>query len=141
MSLPAQSDRNLISKARLISNVEDVKPESEQVVDSPVSDNKPAEPVNWQLTLAVSRHIRTSPFLNLYNDHFPLKVAVDSGATANLIKESTAHFINCLISKSSQVTVRADGQSELKIVGETYWTCFFFMAISSLFLKALLLII
>ena len=51
MSFPAQNDRKFISEARLISNVEDVKPESGQVVDSPVSDNKPTEPVNSQLTL------------------------------------------------------------------------------------------
>ena len=44
---------------------------------------------------------------------------IDSGATSNLIKESTAHFIKCPISKSSQVAVQADGQSELKVIGET----------------------
>ena len=127
-----ESDRNFISMARLISDVEDVESESEQVFGPPVSDNKPVDPVNSHLSLTpVSRRIQLeqSPFLNLYYDHFPLKVVIDSGATANLIKESTAHFIKCPISKSSQVA----------IVGETRLV--FLMTISPLFLKALLLII
>ena len=60
--------------------------ESEEVFDSPVSDNKPAEPVNSQLSLTpVSRRIQLeqSLFLNLYYDHFPLKTGIDSAATAN----------------------------------------------------------
>ena len=46
-----ESDRNFISKACLISDSEDVEPQSEQVFDSPVSDNKPVDPVNSHLSL------------------------------------------------------------------------------------------
>ena len=79
-----------------------------------------------------------SPFLNLYYDHFHLKVVIDSGATANLIKESTAHFINCLISKSSHLPYRLMDSQSLKLLMKLD---LFFMTISPLFLKALLLII
>ena len=65
LQLP-ESDRNVISTARLISDVES---ESEQVFDSPVSNNKPIDPVNSHLSLTpVSRRIQLeqSPFLNFY---------------------------------------------------------------------------
>ena len=95
-----------------------------------------------QLSLTpVSRHIQLeqSPFLNLYYDHVPLKVVVESGATASLIKESTSRFIKRPISKTSQVATQADGQSELKVVGDTRLV--FLMAFLPLFLKDFLLII
>ena len=90
-----ESDRNFISKAQLISDVEDIKLESEQVFDSPVCDNQPAEPVNSQLSLTpVSRRVQLqqSLFLILCYDHFPLKVVIDSGATANLIERYYCSF-------------------------------------------------
>ena len=61
-----------------------------------------------------------SPYLNVYvNNQSPVKFIIDTGATVNMIHESTANQFGLLITPSTQTATQADGKSEIEIVGET----------------------
>ena len=63
--------------------------------------------------------IEKSPFVDLFFKHHPTRVTLDSGATGNLIHASFAQYIGAPIQNSSQTVYQADGQSSLKVIGET----------------------
>ena len=48
-----------------------------------------------------------------------VRLTIDSGATGNMIRQSTAVRLGCGIKKSSQSAHQADGSSPLTIIGET----------------------
>ena len=60
-----------------------------------------------------------SPYINVFYQHYPVKVVIDSGAETNMIRESVARQIGIPISSSSQLALQADGHSSLEVVGET----------------------
>jgi len=62
-----------------------------------------------------------SPYLNVFFHHTPLRFTLDTGATVNMILESTARHLGLKISPSSQIATQADGQSEINIVGEVHF--------------------
>ena len=49
-----------------------------------------------------------------------VRLTIDSGATGNMIRQSTAVRLECDIKKSSQSAHKADGSSPLTIIGETF---------------------
>ena len=63
--------------------------------------------------------IRQSPYLDTFYNHHDVRITIDSGATGNLICESTAKPLGVSIKKSTQSAHQADGSSPLIIKGET----------------------
>ena len=57
--------------------------------------------------------IRQSPYLDTFCGHHTVRVTIDSGATGNMIRHSTARRLGCEIKTSSQSAHQADGTSPL----------------------------
>ena len=74
---------------------------------------------NVQPPVARRVAIEQSPFVDLFFKHHPTRVTLDSGATGNLIRASFAQYIGAPIQNNSQTVYQADGQSSLKVIGET----------------------
>ena len=66
--------------------------------------------------------VSSSPFLNIFYNHHPLEVTIDSGIETNMIKTSIANQIGAHITESSQLALQTDGQSSLTVIGETRLT-------------------
>ena len=63
--------------------------------------------------------MKPSPSFNVYYEHNPISLTLDTGAETNLIKECTALQLGLKITPSSQYATQADSSSQLKIIGET----------------------
>ena len=105
--LPA-SDRRYMVKARQIANVIDES--DEEYI---------AEQEEQGGTVVLRVQVRQSPYIDVFVSHHPLRVTLDSGATGNMIRETTARQLGANITKSTQSAHQADGTSALKVVGET----------------------
>ena len=58
--------------------------------------------------------------LSVFSGEKVANITVDSGATGNFIKESTARELGLKIEKSDQKAVQADGETPLNVVGEVH---------------------
>ena len=63
--------------------------------------------------------VRQSPYMDLFCEHLPARLTVDSGATGNFMRASVAKHLAADIKKSTQSAHQADGSSPLKVTGET----------------------
>ena len=114
--LPEQ-DRRYMAKIRQLTDVHEEDDEYEyshelhqpEIVDQPT------------LGLATAQHIdiRQSPYLDTFCGHHTIRVTIDSGATGNMIRHSTALRLGCEIKSSSQSAHQGDGTSPLAIIAET----------------------
>lgn len=111
--LPSQ-DRNFIAKARAIS---DIFEQEDHTIYEATNSDEDHQPI------ATSRiQVRQSPYFDVYLGHHPVRLTIDSGATGNMIRASTATYLNAEITRSSQSAYQADGSSPLKVIGETRLT-------------------
>lgn len=114
------SDRRYMVKARQIANIfEDP--------DDDVYETAPAETASDVHTVPVPLstlrvQVRQSPYMDIFYGHHTARVTIDSGATGNMIRLSTATALGVDIQTSSQSAHQADGSSPLKVVGETRMT-------------------
>lgn len=104
--LPLQ-DRQFMAKARAISEIHDVEDLEDSTADSiqPVSSSR--------------IQVRQSPYVDTFHGHIPVRLTIDSGATGNMMRASTATKLNAKITGSSQFAHQADGSSPLTVLGET----------------------
>ena len=110
-----EEDRRYMAKARQVINLLD--DEDEQ--NSPEPEVSNTEVVGSEHPMVQKIEVRSSLYLDVFCRHHTTRVTIDSGATGNMIRHSTAHKAGCLIEKSSQPAHQADGSSPLSIVGET----------------------
>jgi hypothetical protein len=78
----------------------------------PLDDSELHDPEEEFRQVSVSTNrvqVRHSPYLDIYCGHFPIRLTVDSGATGNMIRTSTAAQLNAKITASSQSANQADG--------------------------------
>ena len=68
---------------------------------------------------ALRVQIRQSPYLDTFFRDRHVQLTIDSGATGNMIRTSTAVLLKAEIRKTSQSAHQADGSSPLTVVGET----------------------
>ncbi|CAH3165626.1 unnamed protein product, partial [Porites evermanni] len=61
---------------------------------------------------------RQSPYMDVFHGHRVVRITIDSGATGNMIRHSTAKHLGCPIISCAQSVQRADGSSQLQVVGE-----------------------
>ena len=120
-----ESDRKYMAKARQVAKIfdsdeilaDDVDPQDSPVDPGTRSSSDCGEP---STTLRVQ--VRQSPYFDAFYNHHAVRITVDSGATGNMMRASTAHAIGCSVSPTSQSAHQADGSSPLDVVGETRLT-------------------
>ena len=61
--------------------------------------------------------VSQSPYLDVFYGHKTPRITLDTGATANLIRRSTAEWLGVAITRSSQSASQADGHSQLTVTG------------------------
>ena len=59
-----------------------------------------------------------SPYLDVFHGHRVVRVTIDSGASGNMIRHSTAKHLGCPVISSAQSVQQVDGSSQLQVVGE-----------------------
>ena len=57
---------------------------------------------------------RQSPYMDVFHGHCIVHVTIDSGATGNMICQSTAKHLGCPIMSRAQSVQQADGSSQLQ---------------------------
>ena len=62
---------------------------------------------------------KQSPHFKALYKHYPVQLALDTGAETSMIKSSLARSIGTPITKSSQQALQVDGLTPLAVVGET----------------------
>ena len=62
--------------------------------------------------------VKQSPYINVFHNHHDAHITLDSGAEANMMRESVALTLNAKITKSNQTAFQADGKSPMTVVGE-----------------------
>ena len=111
-----ESDRWYMVKARQIRNILDDEVQSEtEALDEQHFDG--------EVTTA-SRRVRTeqSPYINMFSNHHPVRIIVNSGATGNMVWLATARRIGARITDTSQSAGQADGSSQISVVRKTRFT-------------------
>ena len=61
---------------------------------------------------------RQSPYMDVFHGHRVVRITIDSGATGNMIRHSTAKHLGCPIISSAQSVQQSDGSSQLQVVEE-----------------------
>ena len=127
-----ENDKRYMSKARLIAEIIDddyhsSQEHSEVECDEPYPSSVDIAPESSAAYCGSSPVVRKvsvgqSPYLDVFYKHHTPRIVIDSGATANLIRRSTADSLGAKITKSSQSAGQADGLSQLSVTGETRFT-------------------
>ena len=87
--------------------------------NSPEPEVSNTEVVGSEHLMVQKIEVRQSPCLDVSCGHHTSRVTIDSGATGNMIRHSTAHKSGCVIEKSSQSVHQTDGSSPVSFVCET----------------------
>ena len=99
-----EGDHKYIARARQVASIfeeDDSSAETFELACTPVTEsNEPS---------ALRVQIHQSPYLDAFHGHHASRIIIDSGATGNLIRNSTAIKLGVKISKSSQWAHQADG--------------------------------
>jgi hypothetical protein len=105
-----------MAKARLIMSIiddSDTEYSCEPDIPTFVPDTETTD------TTAFRVQVRQSPYIDAFHGHRPIRITIDSGATGNMIRASTARDLHATVTKSSQSAHQADGSSPLFVTGET----------------------
>ena len=108
------SDRRFMLRARQIANILDEEHSGDDIPEA--SDEDEDLPRD---TVAMRVYARQSPYIDTFFKHHPIRLIIDSGATGNMIRASTAKAMDANITKSSPTARQADGSSPLIVVSET----------------------
>jgi len=121
-----ESDKRYMSKTRLIANIldSDEGAQSDVFLDEGLDEGVDYAQCHHSQSAETSPVVRKvmvsqSPYLDVFYRHHTPRIIIDSGATANLIRKSTADALGVRITQSSQSAGQADGLSQLSVSGET----------------------
>ena len=112
-------DRRPWARSRMVMDdpedlgVDDCEPfdESSDLAVPPVQGNEPA-------VLRVS--IVQSPVLNTFYHEHPVQLTLDTGATSNMVRASSAKLYGFPITPASQMARQADGVTPMDVIGEVH---------------------
>ena len=111
-------DRRFMVKARQLVGILD----NEQDADDDLDPDPPIAAADTPLprpdVMAYRVQTRQSPYMDVFHGHRVVRITIDSGATGNMIRQSTAKHLGCPIISSAQSVQQADGSSQLQVVGE-----------------------
>ena len=113
-----ESDRKYLTRARLISDIIDNDTPNEEFELAPTEEEYDPSPDDTQGTSVRKVQVSQSPYLDVFYNHKTPRITLDTGATANLIRRSTAEWLGVSITQSSQSASQADGHSQLTVSGE-----------------------
>ena len=85
--------------------------ESSDLVAPPVQSEEPA---------ALSASIVQSPVLNTFYHEHPLQLTLDTGATSNMVRASSAKLYGFPITPASQMARQAHGVTPMDVIGEVH---------------------
>ena len=110
------NDRRFMVKARQIVGILDDEQDStyDRVPDPPCHETTLPTPD----VVAYRVQTRQSPYMDVFHGHRVVRITIESGATGNMIRHSTAKHLGCPIISSAQSLQQADGSSQLQVVGE-----------------------
>ena len=115
------SDKRYMARARQIVAVvdsidSDQDGEEEYTTDPQTTDEQYTVPTARRINISMS------PYVDVFHNHQPVRITIDTGATGNMIHETTAVRLGAKIQASSQSARQADGSSPLTVIGETRLT-------------------
>ena len=127
---PGQSSHNIIDCPHLTDFDRRSMGKSHQVAAEYEDDEEP-ETEHLQLSTEVEDpfleppkahrvNIVSSPVLNVFYGRHPVRLTLDTGATANMVRSSFASHIGVPISPASQMARQADGVTPLNVTGEVH---------------------
>ena len=116
------NDRRFMVKARQLVGILD----NDQDADGDLHPDPPLAAADTTSprpdVVAYRVQTRQSPYMDVFHGHRVVRITIDSGATGNMIRHSTAKHLGCAIISSTQSVQQADGSSQLEVVGETRTT-------------------
>ena len=108
------NDRRFMVKARQIVGILD----DEQDTNYDLDPDPPCPETTLPTPDVVAYRIQTrqTPYMDVFHGHRVVRVTIDSGATGNMSRHSTAKHLGCPIISSAQSVQQADGSSQLQVV-------------------------
>ena len=116
-----ESDRKFMTKVRYITDIFDTE-ETNDLEESILDQTPTSELSDLGPPVALRVQVRQSPYLDTFCGHHAVRITIDSGATGNMIRASTALMLGAQVNKTSQSAHQADGSSPLQFIGETQVT-------------------
>lgn len=113
-----EPDKRAIARSRLVVEFEDETPEIDDYQED--EDTPPSALLDEPSVRRVE--VIQSPYLNVYYQHHPVRLTLDTGATTNMIRASLARGIDLPVTPASQMARMADGVTPLDVVGEVHCT-------------------
>ena len=110
------SDRKFLARARAIITLNQSDQEFEDI-DTELSHQASALSISTPLTTQRVQ-INKPPTIDMDHKHHTITLTLDSGAEANMIKESSARRIEAHITASTQNDIQTDGKTSLHVKGE-----------------------
>lgn len=115
-----ERDRRYMARARQIATIlQEDDEEEEEEVDYTFPQHTPYPEPDPNVNVTRLVQVSQSPYVDAFHRHHTTRITVDSGATCNMIRLSTAQRLGSPIQTSAQSARQADGQSPLQVVGET----------------------
>ena len=84
------------------------------------SSNLVAPPVQSEEPAALRVSIVQSPVLNTFYHEHPVQLTLDTGATSNMVRASSAKLYGFPITPASQMARQADGVTPMDVIGEVH---------------------
>ena len=91
---------------------DDACDEIDNVSDQPATDTPPMEDFTPAYPSVSRVKIGVSPYLDTFYRHHPARLTIDSGATGNMIRASTAVGLGATIQESKHYAHQADGVTD-----------------------------
>ena len=113
------NDRCFMVKARQIVGILDDEEDTTYDLDPDPPCHETTLPTPEVVAYRVQT--RQSPYVDVFHGHRVVRITIDSEATGNMIRHSTAKRLGCPVISSAQSIQQADGSSQLQVVGEI-WT-------------------
>ena len=118
-SCPASSVKPPVARSRMVmDDPDDFDAEECEPLDE--SSNLVAPPVQSEEPAALRVSIVQSPVLNTFYHEHPVQLTLDTGATSNMVRASSAKLYGFPITPASQMARQADGVTPMDVIGEVH---------------------
>lgn len=118
--LPDQ-DRRPWARSRVVTgDPDDLDAEICEPLDE--SSDLVVPPVQGEEPTALRISIVQSPVLHTFYHEHPVKLTLNTGATSNMIRTSSAKLYGFLITPASQMARRADGVTPMVVIGKVHYS-------------------
>lgn len=116
--LPDRDCRPWARSRMVMDDPEDLGAEECEPLDK--SSDLVVPPVQGEEPAALRVSIVQSPVLNTFYHEHPVQLTLDTGATSNMVRASSAKLYGFPISPASQMARQADGVTPMDVIGEVH---------------------